>query len=284
MKISLDSLNAMGRSEVAIWVATIGNIASIVALCIQLATGMAWLTRVTVGILPFAVMACIWVIVHQQKLIEEGEARARLARYASIFSDLHAIFHRLRDALVDLRKTPPPPGNAYDEGLCRYMLDVFVRIFQRTTGHDCAACIKGIAMDKDLVGVIRRDSFNETHRGAGDDTRPCRVSGNSDFKGIVDGHLTCFCSNDLYKAAEEGKYFNDNPDWRKRYRSTIVWPIRCYDREKAHHELLGFLCIDSMEPNIFDEGIDVELGACVADMIYTYFSGVDAVNLTETPS
>ena len=84
--------------------------------------------------------------------------------------------------------------------------------------------------------------------------------------------------------ALQGDYFNDNPNWSERYLSTIVWPIRCMNQEVNRHELFGFLCIDSMVPDVFDEDVDVQLGACVADMLYTYFSQVDAANRQSSPA
>lgn len=78
--------------------------------------------------------------------------------------------------------------------------------------------------------------------------------------------------------------------WTLPYRSTIVLPIR-YIRDHSkcpseadHHAscketqkkcdfvLSGFLCIDCNSRNIFDERFAPEVGACIADMLFSFFT------------
>jgi hypothetical protein len=155
-------------------------------------------------------------------------------------------------------------------------------IFQTITGASCSTCIKAFDKDKDILRTIGRDCISGAHRGGEDTTRTCRVSGNKDFHDVVNGQSTCFVCNDLVREEAAGNYFNDNPNWRKRYQSTIVWPIRCFDEGRGMHELFGFLCVDSIATEIFDEEADVQVGACVADMIYAYFSAIDAANVEQS--
>jgi|GEM_PF-5841314 len=291
---------SLGRSEVVFWIGVVGGLASILSfVCGLFVPGGDWKTRYiaissTVYIVTL-LFICAYVVwdrgkvvadraVDLAKIATERDSAVQLAKYAKIFRPLHGICHKLRDALVSLQKSPPQPGEAYDESLCRAILDVFRELFQTTKGAEFSACIKTFDGNEENLRTICRDSVNEAHRGSEDSKRPCTISGNSDFKDILTGRRTFFCCNDLVKAAEAGDYFNDNPRWRDRYRSTIVWPIRCMAHELGRHELFGFLCIDTMATGLFDEDADVHLGACVADMIYAYFSRIDAVNRQDSPA
>jgi len=276
------------------WIGLLGGIASILAFIGGWFTSDDWKMKyIAVSSTVYIVVLlciCAYIIWDRGKLAEsfaariakldaEKNAAVKKANYRRAFRPLHSVFHKLRDTLVELRKSPPRPGDGYDDGSCRAVLDVLHDIFQTITGASCSTCIKAFDKDKDTLTTIGRDSISEAHRGGEDTTRTCRVSGNKDFQEIVTGRRTYFICNDLVKAAAAGDYFNDNPNWRNRYRSTIVWPIRYFDKQRGKHELFGFLCADSMATEIFDEEADVQVGACVADMIYAYFSAIDAANV-----
>jgi hypothetical protein len=270
-------------SRILYFVGLIGGIASILSFVRTLFVSQEWQMIYIAASSSLYILALIAICAYtiwdrgrlRGEMIAQQRPLARKARYTKVFHPLHSIYHRLRDTLVRLRQNPPEPGDVYDENFCRAILDLVRDIFQSTSGADCAACIKTFDNDEDSLKTICRDSASEIHRGSEDALRPCRVSDNMDFKEIVQGRKRYFFSNDL---TEEVGYYNDNPDWQSRYRSTIVWPIRYFDEERGKHQLFGFLCVDSMATGIFDEELDVQVGACVADMIYTYFSAIDAAN------
>jgi len=281
------------RSTILFWVGLIGSIASILSFIISPFTSGDW-RFVFIGVsstiyIVSLMLICAYVIwdrgnllaqqaIREASLTSERDLALRKAKYAAVFRQLHSIYHKLRDVLVKLQKNPPKPGDVFDWDFCRAILDIFTEIFRGLKGVQCSVCIKGFHANQEDLKTLCRDSISEVHRGASDGVRPCRVSGNKDFQVVVQGERTYFFCNDLVQAESKGEYFNDNPNWRDRYRSSIVWPIRCRDLASGKHELFGFLCVDSMATGIFDEDPDVQLGACVADMVYTYFNRIDAVN------
>ncbi len=161
--------------------------------------------------------------------------------------------------------------------LCRKILDVFRDIFNVVKEQEFSTCIKNFC-DQSVLQTICRDSVNEAKRGNDDDTRRSPVNDNTDFMQLMHGTKPYFFCNDLVERSRAGQYDNDNPHWADHYRSTIVWPIRCKTFGQEKFELFGFLCVDSMATDVFNEETDVELGACVADMIYAYFNRIDTIH------
>ncbi|MCX7045873.1 MAG: hypothetical protein NTX50_10375 [Candidatus Sumerlaeota bacterium] len=204
----------------------------------------------------------------QRKLNEQSHN----ARYKESLIILHGILHRLRDELYRLEKNPPDYGNNYDETFCQFLLDSLQSIFTRVTGAECRTCIKAFGRDADTVVTLQRDCLSVAHQAREDLRQKHRISYNTDFSLIVSETQKYFFSNDLEKYPN---YKNDSPDWKTLYRSAIVWPIRCFDKAKDRYEQFGFLCVDSLQTGVFSEDADVWIGACVADMIFTYLHNVD---------
>ena len=91
---------------------------------------------------------------------------------------------------------------------------------------------------------------------------------NTDFRSIIQGeertnHDVFYRQNlieydkELHKLGKQ--YDNTTPHWSDRYKAAIVAPIRIansrlhYSSQKTKYDIIGFLCIDSMDTNIFTE-------------------------------
>ena len=117
----------------------------------------------------------------------------------------------------------------------------------------------------------------------------CRTSIETEIGGAHPiKHNTDF--NDLYQNPSQkwffgnhlpamARYSNTSPDWRTKYRSTVVWPIRrLTNNPQGNPSLLGFLCVDSLRTKAFSEEYDYPLGAIVADALYPFLASlVDSV-------
>ena len=71
----------------------------------------------------------------------------------------------------------------------------------------------------------------------------------------------CGCQKQINKLRirKEGKkYENTNQSWATDYITTIVCPIRLkresesFDKAVLYYDLIGFLCVDSLDENAFD--------------------------------
>lgn len=273
------------KSGILFWIGVLGSIASILSLFTSFFADPDWrglyiAISATVYILALLGIE-VYILIERGRLLREREAMAEASRraqaYQGTFELMHSIFHRLRDVMFEMEKTPPQPGDNFDEALCEHILDVLRTIFERITGARCSTCIKAFDKNANSLATIARDSISSTTRGSIDHGRISQVSENTDFELIMQGHQRYFLCNDLITLSESGLYKNDRPDWRAHYRSTMVLPIRCLDKGIRKHVLFGFLCIDSIQPDIFDPHFAPQVGACIADIVYLYFSKVDAV-------
>ena len=280
----------IGKAEIVYWISVVGGIASILALvgpwvmpgdwrAIYVAVSSAVYILVLLAIETYLIIQRSRLIVQQDGLLrqrDEALARAEAAESCrEVFEPLHSLFHRLRDVIFGLQTSPGNPEETYDEAFCEHVLNITQAVFQKVTGVRCSTCIKTFDGDQETVYTLQRDSMSAADRGDIDIGRVSRLSENTDFERIVRGTDRYFLCNDLLDLAKSGLYRNDRPDWAEHYRSALVLPIRCYDTALRRHQIFGFLCVDSMQVGIFDRQLSVQMGACIADMVYVYFSTVD---------
>lgn len=79
-----------------------------------------------------------------------------------------------------------------------------------------------------------------------------RIGDNSDFEDILIGKRNCFVCNDL-QALPEKQYKNSSQEWRKRYNSTIVVPIKSKPDGEKNSVYYGFITADSLNPSKQDQ-------------------------------
>jgi hypothetical protein len=95
---------------------------------------------------------------------------------------------------------------------------------------------------------------------------------------IIERGESYFFSNNLPKDESEGKYYNDHEDYDQCYKAAAVFPIqRSYfqdlesGEEQTINDLMGFLCVDCSETNVFDKDETFAVMSTVADAMYWPF-------------
>jgi hypothetical protein len=220
---------------------------------------------------------------------------ARDARYARATPNLHNAFHKLRDATV-VRMLNPSNSEAFLSEVQRSATD-FAMAFSTITGATCRVCVKQVQQRTPRLSHVHKEPLDLRQIAVFDLCRSTDITAlqnvpspadwvddNSDFEELFVGSTSCFFANDLRELAHRGQYKNSH--WTAdtlqkqtyEYLSTIVWPIRRAFRDPSAarelhaisslHDLLGFLCVDSKKPDIFDRSTDYEIGAAYADTLY----------------
>ena len=168
--------------------------------------------------------------------------------------------------------------------------------FSTLTGVQCAICIKGyFGNDKDkekhTIRTLFRDSSNDRHIAI--DKQLVPINENTSFLHIVKTlgkKDCCFFENnlpklDVYTNSSFPIYTNDTlsfrgygsefshkqreESWGLPYKSTIKVPIKInYTDNKLNSPILGFLCLDAPETNVFDKNSHVELLNVMASRLY----------------
>lgn len=206
----------------------------------------------------------------------------RRSRYTYALEHLHAAHHLLRDGasallLRDARVEDVVP-------LLSRTMTATAEAFTLITGARCRACIKqvhyptGSSGDPSpvhnaetlrplQVSTVCRD---EATGPQPTDDSPAHVDQNTDFEVLFlqRDKFRWFMSNDLTRMPGY-----KNSSWElgipKTYTSTCVWPIQKMGAGADNtHDVLGFLCVDSQVPGIFDKRFDFHVGAAIADGLY----------------
>jgi hypothetical protein len=144
-------------------------------------------------------------------------------------------------------------------------MDDLSKAFSVVTGSNCRCCVKTVQVQE---GKLYAQTFCRNSDYTGQDT-PHPIEHNTDFNDLFqDKGRRWFFGNNLPELAKAGGYLNTSKDWQTRYRSTLIWPIRCERSGDAEApDLLGFLCVDSKRTRAFSEEYDHPLGAIVADTL-----------------
>jgi hypothetical protein len=152
-------------------------------------------------------------------------------------------------------------------------------LLQDTTGCPIRVAIKQLV-------TVEDDTDSGEHHGirlgiqdlARDNPKHVRwtidpVDGNTDFREIVIGNSEYFVSNRLSQL--EGYENSHFPDRSPSYESTVVWPIRkIYEDEddiivgnaRGTSDFLGFLCVDSVNPDAFSKYDECLVGVLAASL------------------
>jgi hypothetical protein len=162
--------------------------------------------------------------------------------------------------------------------LLRGFSTAVARAFTTTTGVKCRLTIKQVIVEDEVETVYVQDLSRS--EGCRLDPALDSVADNTDFEILLAGDDNYFLSNDLEQLRKDGSYKNSHaqPGSPLSYNSTVVWPIRkVFDDIQSifglgvpseWQDLLGFLCVDSNEVEVFDDA-DVQMGAAIADSLYT---------------
>lgn len=241
---------------------------------------------------------------YSKKIANQGHVYSRKSRYAEAIFLLRSAIHTLRDAAFIERTAKSVNELSHKKGefdrLIKDALKDFSCAMTMIVGVKCRACIKRLYFDAQQKTPDERSLYVETFMRDTDGKEPDPIpekdwiSDNSDYLYLFrEFKESCFFSNNLL---ELQGYANSH--WTKErrergdvdYISTMVWPIRKelegesseIDTIHKRQDLYGFLCIDSESAEIFDNKHDTQVGAIMADILYTVLSAWDA-RLSATP-
>jgi hypothetical protein len=210
----------------------------------------------------------------------------RNRRMFNNFETYHDAFHNLRDAHHELLRALDEPSSTrflleHAQQKIQASLVRFAEFYSSHVGSNCHASIKQIVPSFEGNGDQTKEAnidqfeilaiFRSHPEGILPTFNRVPLSLNSDFVDILHQKRRYFFSSDLRL---EKNYRNATLGIPPRYLSTIVWPIRLTPESTGPigFDTLGFLCIDSQDPNAFQQRQHVYLGAAYADSLWVVLS------------
>ncbi len=251
--------------------------------------------------------------------------KRKLNRYAQSVYYIHYVNHILRDYLAELHINVQDEIDVGFDKIDNILQDVVSAIatcYSILTGKKCRCTIKELKDDLYIITIIR-DNISKISARINDDQQDTikhSLNENTDFYNLwyaINGCSRYYLSNNLVREWKNRRYKNssfkvyDEPEvlsifgyqvakWTLPYKSTLVLPIRYVsqfnpphnkeekERSKRKHNnwnVWGFLCIDSNSRNVFDAEFAPELGAAFADLLYIFYSQIDALlDIITTPN
>lgn len=255
-----------------------------------------------VGLLVAETVIIIALITYIVKL-----KRRNMIRLIQVVGEMHKQFvHKIRDHMHRLKKEKEKFEKRQLNSEANQMEyeDDFEREFRdlRETLQPAVDCISSILsdylkqtictcvkifsveqlgthlLDREVMTLVR--SSNTMKKRISDENEFFAVIGNTDFKKLCTGKQFYGCG-DLAKEFDNGNYNNNSDNWKTKYNSTLVVPIRykssSFNSKTASKKLniLGFLCIDSMNNNKQwedPESFELQVLGMFADTMYIYLS------------
>lgn len=166
------------------------------------------------------------------------------------------------------------------------LVDDVSDVLSKTTGKKVRACIKAFpekyehhdTFQMELMTFCRSDKT--LVESAMERTGRVPVHKNTDFKLIMVGTYPYFAFNNLKNFQKETKteYENSTEKWEKKYIATIVFPISKHIstyRGKDSFEVLGFLCVDTLNPQAFSGDVGPMCIDFVASLSYLLYTILD---------
>ncbi|HKX28936.1 MAG TPA: hypothetical protein VJ302_14660 [Blastocatellia bacterium] len=220
---------------------------------------------------------------HYQSKVDQ---HARKSRYADCLS-------RINQIIIDILRFQVKNASAAEiRRTCESLVNSLSQILRDTTGKECAVCIKILTYAQDeqpndyrpKVITLCRDSASRSRERAAKHINHWTTK-NTAFDTICKGSQPTFYSNDLPSLKAEGHYFNtswgiqfkrpvdgglDRLDshWNLPYQSTIVAGIFSGPDDPGPDELVGFLCVDNAEINVFNLDYDIKLIESIANCLF----------------
>lgn len=199
----------------------------------------------------------------------------RAAQLAGCSGSLHRVFHLLRDTAALKLTDPKTTSIERLQELLEPTTDEIATLFTGMTGHRCQVTVKEVFLPDEAPEV-----WDLSRSGGRPLLPPEPIEGNTDFESLLLGPDSYFMCNDIAAARRDDSYANSHarPGKPLSYNSAIVWPVRRRLRRRPQatkklnarswQDLIAYLCVDSPDTGVFDESIDVWIGAAIADAMY----------------
>ena len=233
----------------------------------------------------------------------------RLFKTAHLNNDIkvgnafHSVFHEIRNSSTKVLNQTVTDVESLDDYFKKEEQDICTKaetFFSTLWNKDTCVCIKLLSAD-DLYNddysnwkvytYARGNSSNNINQmgRTQNDRTPVLITENTDFEIIVNGTVPFYvCENmekikedflTTYKMVYKNSRENNGEPFSKYYNSTIVLPIRIeIDKIRMKkgnclgYHLLGFLCVDTLEPFLGEDKqlfrIGTEYAKSIADSLY----------------
>jgi len=223
---------------------------------------------------------------------------SRKARYSEAVKCVHSAMQEIRNLnwyLDRCTRSELRYETAEVKNSLRAILDSVVSAYNIATAMSNRACLKILGRDGSVeyVRTLCRDSVSSEASKEKDASEGKRhvVNKNTDFSLIMRGERSYFlCAN----IATYPDYMNtskgaDLSAERPPYTSTLVLPVRhvaASDQVAALKEnridLRAFLAVDAEGRGAYEERYDVDMGAAVADALYSVFMQMERLETKRT--
>lgn len=288
---------ASGEWSPRSWLGTLADaiaLFSAVALCAQLISK----DDVPQGILAFFLCALalvstrtVFTLHRQLSQVAHGyQRRAGVADAMPVFAEAAAA---IRQATVASMRTDG--GNEYLREI-RAAMKSLAKGFSTTTGVTCRVTLKEVYAPRSAgerpEDLAVRTVCSSTPGAIRTWPSVDWVRENTDFLKILHDNKPYYLCQDLPSAAKRGEYKNSHWDGTTfatenfEYRSTLIWPIGSTitgqeDPNGEKMDIVGFLCVDTLQTGKFDVSIDVPTGQAFAAVCFPgldrYIAGREAL-------
>jgi hypothetical protein len=215
------------------------------------------------------------------------EAQRELAEFRNACEPMHSIAHCLRDSFSRLLEQPRPIAEdmlvAMQQGALTVVCGVMARLLSGIANCELHVCISLCKRPKQTTSQNQasddhpkivcfpyahsRYQFSLTETGMEFEVGPSNTRFN--FVNLPNNNNLCyFYSGDLESLYDEKKYLDADPQWRQRYLSCLVVPIRLLPPVGTQClQLIGFVKVETMLKGRLGESFHRDLVSGFADSI-----------------
>lgn len=233
-------------------------------------------------------------------LLIRSEKAIMIEQTVQYASGIHDILHFIRDRWKELDNLSLRNDKMNEDDYIKKItidnieiMDKLSEILSVITKHKIRSCIKLIDFTKnnesnsDKMNIITfaRNGKNARGLAEAEHKKRIKVSDNTDFefiftiKEVYEEHrIHYFYQKNLKRFSKKNEYKNSDINWKRKYNTTIVMPIRYLkesNQSEAIYDIIGFLCVDSKSAGAFEKNnlyFTVEFLKGIADIMYSYLN------------
>ena len=275
----------------------IASLASIVGLAYTILSEalnkkIIWVWGAAVCIFIIGLIACVLIIRSEKATMIEQNVK-----YAS---SMHDILHFIRDRWKELDNLCLRNDKMNTEDYIKKIaidnikiMDELSEVLSAISNCKIRSCIKLIDFtrnnesnsDKMNIITFARSGKNARDLAESEHKKKIKVSDNTDFEFIFkitevyeENRIHYFYERNLTKFSKKNEYKNSDNNWKRKYNTTIVMPIRYLkesNENKATYDIIGFLCVDSKKAGAFEKNnlyFTIEFLKGISDIMYSYLN------------